>query len=607
MVIPAGVSGELMKGVTKTALSLMVAYIKKRMPKSSYSSRVDLQEISEGIEKHLVEVGNWNNQIQFLGMSNPRGLDKLTVSLDMQTEARRFKGKTQQNKAKTEKDLLADAEHYVLLGEPGSGKTTTLKRLSRILLTKPPRSKKDIYQYPLVIRLRELFHGSSLFTAIADILHIKYAQIEVKKTIKLKNAASFDIKIIETRVGDLLIEEVLADVLNNTDAVLILDGLDEIKADYRDPIRKEIILLSRKLKTSKIIISLRSGEYDVDIEGFNILEICPLTQKQIKEIASKWLPNPEAFMDSLHALPYYDIADRPLLLTQLLFIFKHQGDLPEQPAVIYRKVVRLLLEEWDSQRAIVRGSKYAGFDTERKIDFLAAIAYHLTYSLDEKRFSEESMVKAYLKIYKAYNLPENEARTVVKEMQSHTGIIIAAPMDAYEFSHLSLQEYFCGYYLVRTPMTTELITYMASYVAPLAVAVVLSSTPGQYFAKIILDNINRKIFTAQGLYSFLTRIIIERPYFEVSEPLAFAIFHLSDIYNETDVRDKLYELMKIPTVLESISSAMRWYAVRESNRVHNSNLDLRLKDGLVNNYNIDIPKYGSLPKKIYSDIIKMNA
>ena len=90
------------------------------------------------------------------------------------------------------------------------------------------------------------------------------------------------------------------------------------------------------------------------LEGFTAVEVAPLSATQVRDIASRWLPQPEEFLEALAALPYRDVADRPLLLRQLLLLYKRYGFLPEQPAQVYKRVIRLLLEEWDAQRHVVR-------------------------------------------------------------------------------------------------------------------------------------------------------------------------------------------------------------------------------------------------------------
>ena len=195
--------------------------------------------------------------------------------------------------------------------------------------------------------------------------------------------------------------------------LLLLDGLDELEEAHAKSILREIEILRRRLISSKIILSYRSGEYSTQMEGFSTLEICPLKQEQILIIKNKWLGSDDTkFMEEFRKLPYYDVANRPLLLTQLLIIYKSFGYLPDRPCEIYHKLVKLLLEEWDEQRIIKRITKYTGFTPNRKAEFLDSLSYHLTYPIQKTRFTHEDLRNAYLQICERFSLPKDEAEQV---------------------------------------------------------------------------------------------------------------------------------------------------------------------------------------------------
>src|SRR6185436_12647880 len=154
------------------------------------------------------------------------------------------------------------------------------------------------------------------------------------------------------------------DFLNSANVLLLLDGLDEVPTEAQARVRREVAWLGLNAEGSKVIVSCRSGDYTSMIEGFDVLEVCPLEKDEISEIATAWLEDPTGFLQQLKRVPYQDVVDRPLLLTQLLYLYKRYGYLPEQPTQVYRKVIELLLHEWDAERNIVRRSKYAGFDPD---------------------------------------------------------------------------------------------------------------------------------------------------------------------------------------------------------------------------------------------------
>ncbi len=360
--------------------------------------------------------------------------------------------------------------------------------------------------------------------------------------------------------------------------------------------------LSVKASGVKIIVTTRSGDYNTIMEGFCIIEICPLTPEQIEVIARRWIEDPHDFLNCLKELPYYDIADRPLLLTQLIIIYQKYAFLPEQPSDVYKRIIRLLLEEWDAQRSIKRTTKYSRFDNERKEDFLAELAYHLTYVVQEKQFSENQLINVYDNIYKKYNLPLNEGRQVAQEIQTHNGIIISGPDNTYEFSHLSIQEYLCASYLIRAPLLLDISKYIELYHAPLAVAVSLSSSPGAWLGNLFLSKGDNKVYKENEIISFFKRLKIERPFFEDSEILGLAVLHLFGKYSNSQYvrfREVLGDFVfEVKGVLESIVLALRWYLLSLSSSETGQYVTLNLKRNSISPYNFLIPSRAMVPKKI---------
>jgi hypothetical protein len=471
-----------------------------------------------------------------------------------------------------------------------------------------PIDKRDVYQYPLVIRLRELSEGESIFTKIADILGLNIGPYEVitkTEVIDIYGKRSIEeTKHTELRIGHEKIENVVPTLLNESKAILLLDGLDELNAAHRKKIRDEVLYLGLHLTTSKIILSCRTGDYTHNMEIFNIMEICPLNNTQIQTIATKWLGDQSAeFVSNLKKLPYFDVTNRPLLLTQLLIIYRLTGYLPEQPSQIYSRLVNLLLESWDTQRGIKRISKYAGFNPQKKSQFLAALSYQLTYKIGKTSFTEQDLHTAFEAIHKGFRLPASEASQVVTEIQTHTGIFGLGQKETYEFSHLSLQEYLCAEYVVHAHM--EKWQYLINKPAPLAVATALSANPGDWLGALIL-NLNLNSVPASSIASLLSRVNIERPGFQKSELLGSAIILLFKQYgHNADVCKFLEEMLTHETVIDSLASVMRWYKKYTGNSIPPHFVGLSLVTKLEKSYATPMPPYGAFPRKYLKAIIQL--
>ncbi len=533
--------------LVKSAVDLVTHFLKKRIDEGP-RSRSMATELN--VERHLREALSWSRRIQFLGMARAEETEAATIALRLADEPRRFRGHgTRINR--TESDLLSNDKHYILLGDPGAGKTTTLKRLVRKLLLEEPIAISDHYQFPVVLRLRELEAGGSLVVAIAKALGVPYHRRRQDESTWYPGFW----------LGKARLEDAIADFLSNDHVVLLLDGLDELHATNQDRVRNDLAWLASTTTDSKIIASCRTGDYSTMIDGFDLMEICPLVESEVATIAALWLGEPGPFIDALARVPYGDIADRPLFLTQLLFLYRRYGYLPDQPSEVYRRVVSLLLQEWDAERGVVRQSRYAHFDPDRKAAFLSAIAYHLTVKVQKKVFRNTDLLEAYRTVHGRFQLPAAEARQVISEIETHTGIVTAAGYDTYEFSHLSLQEYLCADYLIRDPHAIHLDQYMASYPAPVAIAVALSSDPGMAFAALFLGSRRPQ---RERVASLLSRLMLERPFFDISPAFGVAIMSLylyiaSDASSQETFMAAIDNILSLQNAMESISAAFEYF------------------------------------------------
>jgi len=574
-------------------------------------------DVTQRLALHMQEVGNWSKFTQVFGTSDPTETDNVTVRLRFSEGARRFA--SSEGTACAESDLLETKNHQLILGQPGAGKTTTLKRLVRRLLYAEPSSDADYYQYPIVIRLREIDPHIPLLITLASVLGI---QPDGEKQLGDPFAA----------VAKQPLEQFLATYLNDTHAVIMLDGFDEVVLSRRRDLHSEIISLGYLLEECKILVTCRTGDYQSIFDGFAIVEICPLERSEVEELARRQLSEPDEFLARLEKLPYFDVADRPLLLTQLMFIFERFGDLPEQPNLVYRRLVALLLQDWDAQRKIVRRSKYASFGPERKADFLSALAFHLTFatrvqtrSLSDRvaaglaqtttdaryrdriaAFTDRQLRDAYTVVHRSFGLPADEAMQVIVELESHTGIIGPTRLERFEFSHLSLQEYLCANYIVRDPFAPHIATYLAEYPAPIAVAICIASHPANWFASVVLKHTRRDSLPSAGLQSFLSRLFDEAPQFDVSELLGIAVMKLLHDYpvgKHPAIDALMARFVEVPNVKESMQLGLTYYMPTDRWSPLPGMVEFYSTDTTIEGYDVPLPDVVAITEDLFKEFV----
>lgn len=526
-----------------------------------------INNIEESMRFHTKEVKNWSQLIKFRDSSQSKILSKVYVDLDYFIIPRRLHfGAIEENKSLKLKEILENEQnHLVILGQAGAGKTTTMKKLVLDVL-----NKNSNYDFPIVVRLRELndkktsnIYLGELMSYIVKIIGInisveiptvnslsrkeKHEYISRSRKKQLKNEIKY---IVE--YNRLYLNKTIISLIDNLKILLILDGYDELNEFKKQDILKEIEILALNLNNSKLILTSRTAEYAKTINNITEYEICPLNDTQIKIFINQWINNPEQSAQLYSQLinsPFNDTAIRPLTLAHLCALFERYLKIPEKPKSIYRKIVNLLLEEWDNQRSISRKSIYSKFQIDVKFDFLTYFAYVLTTTYEKSTFSPTEMESAYKKICSNFGLPINESKEVINELETHTGIFLQAGYEKFEFAHKSIQEYLTAEYIVRLPFLLDSVN-VTNIPSELALATAISSNPSLYFANIIFNKSTTWINSdnlSNFINQFFNRLILEKPDFQSQYQMQISIlfvYTISEMKNKQIDIDRLIEKFK---------------------------------------------------------------
>ena len=366
---------------------------------------------SESIEKltaHTNNIKRWSGDINFRDLLGAKKLNQIYIELDTYLMPLRthFDSSERKQTKPLQKVIFEKENHCLILGQPGAGKTTAMKKLCSRFFQNELSSH---YRFPILIRFRDLQGNTGSPASILDLLVDLFSfEIYYKdEDNKLKTG------IIDKDLKERWEEKVLITMIDQMSPIIILDGFDELPShEEKQSILSEIRTLNKSLKKSKVITTCRTGEFNYTLEHTDTFEISPLTSEQIFSFAHKWIKNDEKakkFIDDIERSPFSDTAIKPLSLAHLCAIYERIGSIPDRPKTVYRKVVGLMLEEWDEQRSVKRVSRYSKFESDRKFEFLTHLSYYLTTKFRTTVFTKDQLVDTYLGVCKNFSLPENQS------------------------------------------------------------------------------------------------------------------------------------------------------------------------------------------------------
>lgn len=561
------------KAILPKIVEIVIQTIGKRLKLSSPGfDEVRTERSRRAISDHLEMLHTWASDISFKGLVRSKRMQESYVDLDVHPGFVWAGSSDREDQTLHVSDICRINGHTVLVGDPGAGKTTSLKRVVLYLLS---RYNIDTAGYvPILVRLGGFSESDALPRVVLRTLGIdvQFTQISAgfirdKEGHKLK--AWRDLEEDERRAIE---RQVATHYLQTVRAVLLVDGLDELHPKARDGVVSELRHFMLHLTNAKVMLTSRTGEFRYHFENTRTLTLRPLTEPQVRHFAAKWLGEDRAidFVDRIRGNPYAGSEVRPLTLAHLCAIYERSGTIPEKPKTIYRKIVRLLLEEWDEQRSVRRYSRYKDFEVDQKEEFLEAIAYHLRQKYDRSIFSHIELKRAYAMINAKFGLPASEVTRVVREIESHTGLLIQVSEDEYEFTHKSIHEYLTASYILKLPNIPAHTVPGLPNEAALVLA--LSADPNHYFVEVAAS------FTSKSLprdpdfaEAFIRRLQIERVDFVPSTRLGSAVLAL---YTETfyppievprmqrnNSKKSFLSFVKSPPIVASIYDVLRNSAI----------------------------------------------
>lgn len=358
----------------------------------------------------------------------------------------------------------------VLLGDPGSGKSTFIRYLAWSLAQHQIKSggayalinnDHSLNKIPIILPLRILAtniakHGTSDET--------------VFNTLSTEILAYYPHRL----------DDFLSTALSRGSIILLFDGLDEVPLeagkDYVDrfTVLRAVHNFSKRYAACSYVITLRTRAFEgvfADELGWHVETIAPFTMGQIRHFAYAWYKEmagkKQIEEDRAQTLANIiitnlrhpsrkqlrEMASNPLLLTLIALNLYNKGDLPRDRPQLYERILDLLLGQWDQVRDnyslgyVIGKPEWDSSYIMPLLDQLSYLAHTEAQSEDGRgRLKRGEVYAALIDFFRKAQLsnPGDTALRFLDYVDQRSGLLQPDTTDTYVFAHLTFQEYCAG-------------------------------------------------------------------------------------------------------------------------------------------------------------------
>jgi transcriptional regulator with XRE-family HTH domain/predicted nucleotidyltransferase len=347
-------------------------------------------------------------------------------------------------------ECISRYDRIYLKGEPGSGKTTSLKQIAVQYAEGIVSEKSGISRslIPMFVPLAE-YEKAIDSDSIRNPLEFVAAQARNDKCES--------------------VDTLLEGELRHGNVIVLLDGLDEV--GVTDQVVTSIREFIDTFPCNKFVLTSRvigSEEAPWKNDGFSVLRIEEWQDEDIQQFCAKWCaaihehestkkcPECSTKADRLWQSIRSNsrvkaIATNPLMLTILAWLDHATGTIPRRRVDLYSRVVGVLLETWDSSKQVARpGDLLHGISMEAKEFQWLLGSIGLEMQRKDLRLIPRwwlaDFIQDYLHRSLGFTLEESKEQSdrVIRYLGGRTGLLEERGQGLFGFSHLTFQEYFAS-------------------------------------------------------------------------------------------------------------------------------------------------------------------
>ncbi|MEO1386977.1 MAG: NACHT domain-containing protein, partial [Cyanobacteria bacterium J06634_6] len=334
--------------------------------------------------------------------------------------------------------MANEKQYLMVLGGPGAGKSTFLRKMGLEAL-------RNLYYECAAYKPK-------LIPILLELKRFDSDDVDIAKFI----AAEFE------TCGFPEAETFTQNALMQGNLLIMLDGLDEVPNTNLDNVLRTIRDFVDCYDENRFIASCRvsaSGYRSSAFQRFSNVTMADFDDEQIQQFIGNWFGSEQdverktaekcwEVLQKPENKASKELAHTPLLLIYLCLVYDLSQRFPNNRSSLYKKALRILLEEWAAEKRILRDEIYEGLNIELEEILLSEIAYD-SFQKDQLFFSKRSLVRIIQNFLASMlNAPRHlDAEMVLNSIEVQQGVIVERAEDVYSFSHITIQEYLVAQYL----------------------------------------------------------------------------------------------------------------------------------------------------------------
>ena len=420
--------------------------------------KADIENASHEYNKNYIE-RHGQVKVFCVGMRKPIPLDNVYVKvqlLDQHTashyespqeieqafrERRRRHFDSNSDERKDGTQVANNEKYLMLLGGPGVGKSTFLRKVGLEAL----KGKDGDYKHDCI-------------PVFLELKNFREDQIDIKELI---------IKEFET-CGYLYPEHLTKVMLESGKLLVLFDGLDEVPRVNVDNVIRKIGDFADQYSQNRFIASCRIAAYKGGFKRFTEVEMADFDDTQIHTYINNWfdstlnkhrkqldqeMETAKHCWETLNAPEHQstkELARNPLLLTLLCMVYDNSQNFQRNRASLYEDAFNIFLKEWAAEKRVNRGASINQYldiaDEKRMLSKIAAANLkddRLFFSEDELITQIQDFGEGNANTLETFNAPK-----VMETILIDQGLFVEQVRGSYSFSHLTFQEYLTANYFV---------------------------------------------------------------------------------------------------------------------------------------------------------------